>query len=365
MINPSDVILEGNAQVVEEKDFETQRQEMGLQIRNSPEVQELALKIDVGNPQSVLLFGQEAAEEISKFSDMILRETTKNEVTESGNMLKDLAGIMKSFEPKDFEDKKPTVLRKMFNKVGTNMEKLLNKYQTMDKNIENVFVQVKEYEKEIQKSTYTMEDMYDENAKYYMELEKYIAAGESIRDTTLNEWLPELQAATEAGDPLAMQRYNDAKDFVELIDQRIQDLEMAKMVSVQTAPQIKLIQKGNYNLMRKINSALVVTIPVFKNGLAQAITMKRQRIQANSLRALDETTNQMLMRNAENISANSIDITKLAGESSIRMETLETTFQTIMSGIEETILLEEDNRKKREEGRKQISNLTLQLKEKF
>jgi uncharacterized protein YaaN involved in tellurite resistance len=136
---------------------------------------------------------------------------------------------------------------------------------------------------------------------------------------------------------------------------------MAKMVSLQTAPQIKLIQRGNYNLLRKIGSAFVITLPVFKSGLIQAIAIKRQKIQADAMRALDEKTNEMLLRNAENIAAQSVDIARLTSGSSIKIETLEKTFETIMRGIEETRQIEIENKQSREESRKKLLELQNKL----
>lgn len=345
--------------------FDKSNNEISERLANSPEVAKIIKEIDVGNPQSVLMFGQDAAQEISKFSDRILAETSKSTVEDSGKMLKDLSNIMRSFNPKDFEDNKVGLFDKIFKRVNNGIEKILNKYKTMDSDIQNVYSQVKQYEEEIKRANGTMETMYDKNITYYEELEKYIYAGNKIKETTMNEWIPQLESkANASNDPRDLQTLNDARDFYELMDQRIQDLEMAKMVSIQTAPQIKMIQKGNHNLMRKINSAFVVTLPTFKIGLTNAITMKRQKIQADALKALDDTTNEMLIRNAENISLNSVEITKLAGESSVKIETLEKTFDTIMKGIEETMSIQEENTKNREANRTRLIELQKQLKEK-
>lgn len=156
-----------------------------------------------------------------------------------------------------------------------------------------------------------------------------------------------------------------AKDSLEMMEQRIYDLELAKMVSIQSAPQIKLIQKGNYNLLRKIGSAFVVTIPVFKTGIIQAITIKRQKVQADAMKALDDRTNEMLLRNAQNISAQSIDIARLSGSSSIKIETLENTFNTIVQGIQDTMKIEEENKIARQQGRLRLEQLQTDIKNKF
>jgi uncharacterized protein YaaN involved in tellurite resistance len=154
----------------------------------------------------------------------------------------------------------------------------------------------------------------------------------------------------------------NARQALEMMEQRIYDLEMAKVVSLQTAPQIKMIQKGNYNLVRKIGSAFIVTIPIFKSGLIQAVALKRQKIQAEAMKALDDTTNEMLLKNAQNIATQSVEIEKLSGSSSLKIETLEQTFQAILKGIEETKQIQVENQQKREEGKKKLIELQAKLK---
>lgn len=331
------------------------------------DVQTIMKKVDIGNTDSILLFGQDAADGISRFSDKILAETAKSTVQESGKMLKDLAGIMKQFDPKDFseEPKKRGLVSKLFNKASNSIEGMLSKYQTMDKEIQNLFIQIKEYESEIKKSNLSMNQLYDKNVEYYEELEKYIYAGSELRNTAVTEWIPRLkEKADSTKDARDIQEYNEALDFVDLMDQRVADLEMARMVSVQTAPQIKMIQKGNHNLMRKINSAFVVTLPTFKTGLVQAINIKKQKMQAEDFAALDEQTNAMLIRNAENIKDNGVLITRMAGSTSIHIETLETTFDTIMRGIEEIREVEVENRKEQEQNRARLLELQEKIKSK-
>jgi uncharacterized protein YaaN involved in tellurite resistance len=349
---------------VVEVDIAKVQNEVALKVRNSPEVFQIAQKVDIGNTQTVMAFGQEAAMEISKFTDQILATTSKSTVEDSGTMLKDLASIMRSFNPKDFIDKKPGFLDKIFKKVSNEIEKILAKYKTMDGDIQKIYIQVKEYEGEINKSNQTLDVLFTKNLNYYEELEKYIQAGELIKERAITEWIPELEKKSQLGDPIDQQNYLNALDFLEMVDQRVQDLEMAKMVSLQMAPQIKLIQKGNHNLLRKINSAFVVTLPVFKIGLTQAITMKRQKIQADAMKALDDTTNEMLMRNADNIRQNSVDIARLSGGSSIKIDTLEKTFNTIMQGIDETLQIETENKQQRASDRIKLAQLQEQLKEK-
>lgn len=357
---------EDYVQKYDTEDFNEVQNQIVTRMKNSPEVQQIADSIQVADPQAILLYGQDAAEGISRFADRILSETSKDTSQQSSAMLKELASIMKSFNPEDFKEEEPKGrFAKLFNSANKRLEKLKNKYKTMDSDIQTIQTEVKKFEVEIQKANENMAELYDLNVEYYEQLTKYIVAGEMIRDRALNEWIPELEAkATATQDARDMQTLNEAKDFASMIDQRVEDLQMAQLVSSQTAPQIKMIQNGNYQLMRKINSAFVITLPVFKIGLTEAITLQRQQIQAKSLEELDKTTNEMLVRNANNIAQNSVNIARLAGSPSIKMETLQTTFDTIMKGIEDTMVIQEENTRNRIENRKKIEQYQQQLQKK-
>ena len=173
-----------------------------------------------------------------------------------------------------------------------------------------------------------------------------------------------LEALANNGEQINVINYENVKATLEMLKQRIYDLEMAKMVSLQTAPQIKMIQRGNYKLISKVHSAFIITIPVFKNGIIQAIALKKQKLVADSLAELDRTTNELLMKNAENIRSQSVDIAKLTGGTSVKIETLEKTWNTIMQGIEETKSIEDENKRLREDGIVKLHEMTDKLKQK-
>lgn len=350
---------------MQEVDLEKKVNEVAVKLKSSPEVQRLANQLDVRNAQAIMSFGQDTAVEISKFSDKILASISNSSVEDSGKMLQQLNAIMSRFDAKDFEDKKQGIISKIFNRVKDDINRLLDKYQTMDKEISKIYVEIKQYENEITRTNSMLEEMFEKNIRYYEELEKHIQAGYIITDRMKNEVIPQLEQRAASGDQIEAINLQNGLQALEMVDQRIHDLEMAKMVALQTAPQIKLIQRGNYNLLRKIGSAFVVTIPVFKSGLIQAIAIKRQKIQADAMRALDEKTNEMLMRNAQNIANQSIDIAKLTAGSSIKIETLENTFETIMRGIEETKQIEEENRQSRDASRHKLLELQQQLENKI
>ncbi|AKL95894.1 resistance protein [Clostridium aceticum] len=349
---------------VQEVDLDKKAGEVALKLKKSPEVQKIANELDVRNAQAIMSFGQETAVEISKFSDRILSSISNSSVEDSGKMLQQLNAIMGKFDPKDFSEGKQGFISKIFNKVKNDISRLLEKYQTMDKEISKIYVEIKKYESEINQTNLMLEEMFEQNIMYYENLEKYIKAGEIVIHKMKNYIIPELEKQAASGEQMDAINLQNGHQALEMVEQRVHDLEMAKMVALQTAPQIKLIQKGNYNLLRKIGSAFVITIPVFKSGLIQAIAIKRQKIQADAMRALDEKTNEMLLKNAQNIAGQSAEIAQLTSGSSIKIETLEQTFETIMKGIDDTRQIQEENRQNRESSKQRLLELQKQLESK-
>jgi len=336
-------------------DVEEVQHEVALKLENSHEVVALTRQIDMRDANTILTFGNETANEISQFADKILATMRTSTVEDSGDMLIQLNKIMDKFDIKDFEEKKPGFLEKLFNSAKNAIETLLQKYDTMGTEVNKVFQTLKSYEAEINKSNEVLEEMFERNMDYYELLEKYIYAGNQVIQEVKTNHLPMLeQKAQTSGQQLDQVNLNNAHQMLEMLEQRVYDLELAKNVSLQTMPQIKLIQKGNFNLVRKINSAFIITIPIFKQCLTQAITLKRQAIQAKAMSALDEKTNELLLRNAQNTALQSKLTAQLASNSSIDIETLEETWRTIVQGIEETKAIQDEAKQKRIDGTKRL-----------
>ncbi|MBA4537782.1 toxic anion resistance protein [Bacillus aquiflavi] len=346
----------------DDKLTESKVSEIKLALRNEPEVQNLARSIDERDQIQVLEFGKEPAVQISRFSDQILSNMRTTKVEDSGELLKQLGKIMDKFDKKDFEQTSGGLFGKLFKRGEKLVEKLFGKYQTMGQEIDKIYVEISKYQNEMVESTNMLEDMYEQNYQYYLTLEKYVVAGEMKSEELKKNQLPLLESRAANGDQLASMQLDSLKNIIELLDQRVYDLEMAKIVSLQTAPQIRMLQRGNTKLIGKINSAFVTTIPIFKNGLIQAVAAKRQKLVADSMSELDRRTNEMLVRNAQNIAQQSADIARLAGSPSIKIETIEETWNIIMKGMEETKSIEEENKRLREEGTKRLEQLQNNFK---
>jgi uncharacterized protein YaaN involved in tellurite resistance len=349
--------------VIMDNDTEEKVSNLKEELRNSKEVLKMAGDIDVYNSNSILAFGNAPAQEISKFSDKILGSIKSTAVEDSGIIIRELTNIMKKFDKEDFEEKKEGFFSKMFSKSSKVVDSILAKYKSMGSEIDKIYIELNKYKEDIKNTNDMLENLYNQNLQYYKELEKFIIAGNMVVEKLETDEIPKLQIKSQtSGDELDIINLQNAQGAVELFKQRLYDLECAKMVALQTAPQIRIIQKGNYKLVGKIQSSFIITIPVFKNGIIQAVALKRQKVISSSLEELDRTTNELLLKNAENIKNQGIDIARLSSSSGVKVETLEKTWATIMEGIEETKRVEEENRIAREEGTKRLQSMTENIK---
>lgn len=350
--------------VVEQYDIVEDRQHLNEVLVNSPEVDALVSTIEIDNMESIVSFGAEAAEEISKASDIVLNSLNMAQLDESSEMLKVLADIMKKFDIDEIQDN-PSLFGKLFGNLRKQLDKILAKYHTMGEEVDKIYVQLKQYEGEIKQSNRKLDQMFDANVNYYHELVKYILAGEQgCRE--IEAYIAQRQADMEAsGDNSIQFEIQSLQQALMLLEQRTQDLRTAESVAIQSIPMIKTMEFSNMNLVRKINSAFIVTLPVFKQALAQAILLKRQRLQAEAMEALDEKTNEMLVKNARNTVEQSKMTARMASGSSIKIETLETTWRTIVSGIDETQQIQENARKQRIEDQARLEAIKKEFNERY
>ncbi len=343
-------------EVVEKYDIVADRQQMNEQLVNSAEVDALVSTIEVANLETIVTFGAEAAEEISKASDVVLNSMNMSQLEDSSEMLNTLAKIMSKFDIEEIKDN-PGLFGKLFGNLKKQLDKILAKYHTMGEEVDKIYVQLKQYESEIKQSNRKLDQMFEANVGYYHQLVKYILAGEQ-GCKEIEDYIAKRQADMEAtGDGSIQFELQSLQQALMMLEQRTQDLRTAESVAMQSIPMIKTMEFSNMNLVRKINSAFIITLPVFKQALAQAIMLKRQKIQAEAMSALDEKTNEMLIKNARNTVEQSKMTTKLASGSSIKIETLETTWRTIVNGIDETKQIQENARKQRIEDQARLENI--------
>lgn len=354
-----------NIKVAEPQSFSMVDTANGIKsdLMKSDEIDKLVSTININDTNSVVKFGSEAAEEISKASDQVLNSMNMSQVSDTGELLTALANIMNKFDAQELakEEKKG-----LFQNLRKQIDKILEKYTTMGADVDKIYVQLKQYEAEIQQSNVKLETMYTANIEYYKKLVKYIMAGEQAcneLDDYIAEYRQKVADNPDSGTvAMDLQTLEQTRSILE---QRVMDLKIAENVAMQSVPMLKTMQFSNVNLVRKIDSAFIITLPVFKQALAQAVMLKRQRVIADGMKALDDTTNELLVKNADNTVNQSKMIAAMANGNSIQIETLEKTWATIVSGIQETKQIQDEARERRKHDSERLEKLKQEYKEKL
>lgn len=373
MINLQNKTEQEQTQVTEPTTAQTPKENFSLaecrqgyidDFKKTGELEKYTAKIEVFDPNSIVKFGSEAAEEVSKSADVVLNGMNMDQINNSGKMLEALDKIMGSFDIDEVKEDKG-LFGKLFGNAKKKLEKLLSKYNTMGDEIDKIYTQLKVYEGEIEKSNRNLDQMFNSNLEYYHELVKYIAAGEQ-GCKELHEYIEQKEQELATSNNVDLQfEISNLRQAENMLEQRVMDLKTAESIALQSIPMIKTMEFSNANLTRKINSAFIVTLPVFKQALAQAMMLKRQKIQADSMSALDKRTNELLIKNAQNTVEQSKQITRMTNTSSVQIETLEKTWNTIVSGIDETKRIQEEAKRKREEDSKRLDAIKQQYAEKM
>lgn len=345
------------ALVTTSNNLATARDNVKAEIIRSGEAKALSDKLSVNNPQSIVEFGRPIAEDMSRCADEILRRQDMNTIAQATTMMGTLAKIMDKVDIGELKDidKDPGFLERVFNSAQRKLDNMIAKYNNVGTEIEKVCVELRTYEADIEQSNRDLETLYDNGVRSYQELIKYTIAGECALDEVA-AYKQQLEAQA-AADPQAALQLSNVNQAQQLLEQRVQDLRMAETVALQSLPIIKAMEFGNLNLARKINSSFIVTIPVFKNAVAQAMIAKRQAYQAQALKALDDKTNEMLIKNAQNAADNMRMSAQLAGSSAIKVETIEQSWQTIMDGIKDTKAIQGELARQREQDKVKIEEI--------
>ena len=373
MINLQNKTEQEQTQVAEPTTAQTPKENFSLaecrqgyidNFKKTGELEKYTAKIEVFDPNSIVKFGSEAAEEVSKSADVVLNGMNIDQINNSGKMLEALDKIMGSFDIDEVKEDKG-LFGKLFGNAKKKLEKLLSKYNTMGDEIDKIYTQLKVYEGEIEKSNRNLDQMFNSNLEYYHELVKYIAAGEQ-GCKELHEYIEQKEQELATSNNVDLQfEISNLRQAENMLEQRVMDLKTAESIALQSIPMIKTMEFSNANLTRKINSAFIVTLPVFKQALAQTMMLKRQKIQADSMSALDKRTNELLIKNAQNTVEQSKQITRMTNTSSVQIETLEKTWNTIVSGIDETKRIQEEAKREREEDSKRLDAIKQQYAEKM
>ncbi len=345
---------------------ETAKPESAPQIKLSPEeerlVEEFSSKIDISNSQAVLTYGVGSQKKIAEFSENALERVKTKDLGEIGDMLAGVVGEIRSLEI-DEEDKG---FFGLFKKSGNKLANMKAKYDKVEVNVNNISKALEDHQVTLMKDVLMLDKMYELNMNYYKELSMYIMAGKKRLERANNIELPELiKKADETGLPEDTQKAKDFSQMINRFEKKIHDLELTKTVSLQMAPQIRLIQNNDSMMSDKIQSTIVNTIPLWKNQMVIAIGLKHSTDAAKAQKAVSDMTNELLKKNAESLKAATIETAKESERGIIDIETLKSTNKTLISTFDEVIKIQDEGRKKRKEAEAELRNIENEMRTKL
>ena len=329
-------------------------------------IDEFNKKIDVNDSTQILQFGAAAQEKISKFSDSILEDVKTRNTGEVGDLLANLVSQIKSFDKDVSGVGKKNFIEKIFNNAKKEFDFIVAKYSKIEKNIDTIEGGLEKDKLQMLKDITVFDTMYDKNLEYFKEISLYIIAGEKKLDELRNVELPKLvEAAKKSGDQLDTQKVNDMEALINRFEKKIYDLKTTRIISIQMAPQIRLLQNNEAELVEKIQSSITNTIPLWKNQMVLALGINNAKNALKSQQAVSKLTNEMLVKNSETLKQGSIDIARESERAIVDIETLQKTNQDLIETLDSVIAIHEEGRAKRKEAEATLEDIEKELKAKM
>ncbi|MCH6269273.1 toxic anion resistance protein [Neobacillus citreus] len=324
---------------------------------------QLAEQIDPTNHQAMIQYGTQAQGKLLSFSHAMLEHVQQKDVGEIGEIISDLMKRLNEVNPDELKDSKPSFFGRMFGKISSSLQEVLSKYQKTGAQIDRISVKLDRSKNVLLSDIKLLEQLYETNKEYFHALNVYIAAGEIKLEEMHEKTIPQLKREAEAtNDQMKYQEVNDMMQFADRLDKRLHDLKLSREITIQSAPQIRLIQNTNQALVEKIQSSIVTAIPLWKNQVAIALTLIRQRHAVEAQKQVSKTTNELLLKNAEMLKTNTIETAKENERGLVDIETLKKTQENLISTLEETLRIQEEGRHKRRIAEQELATMENDLK---
>ena len=337
-----------------------------LPVERQQQAQELAAKIDATDQQAVITYGSAAQGKLSEFSQSMLNHVQANDVGPVGDSLTELMFRLKEANPDDLRAGEGNVFKRMFGKVKQSIFEITAKYQKIGAQIDKVAVKLDKEKEGLLKDNLMLEQLYQKNKDYFDALNIYIAAGELKMEELQTSIIPAaMKKAEETGDQMDVQIANDYSQFLDRLDKRTHDLRLTRQITIQQAPQIRLIQNTNQALAEKIQSSIHTAIPLWKNQVAIALTLLRQKDAVTAQRQVSETTNDLLKKNSELLKVSAIETARENERGIVDIETLQKTQNDLIETIQETLRIQQEGKEKRHAAEIELETMEEALKQKM
>ncbi|HCS93583.1 MAG: toxic anion resistance protein [Bavariicoccus seileri] len=355
---PKNLDLDSGDEAPKSKLIDTLTEERQQQARA------LAKQIDESNPQAIITYGAAAQKQLSEFSQQMLLHVQNKDTGEIGESLTELMFKLNETDPKELAAAENNVLKKWFGKAKQSVYQMTAKYQQVGTQVDKIALKLKQSKSGLMNDNRTLEQIYQKNKNFYEALNVYIAAGEVKLEELETVTIPQaVSKTTGSKNQMDVQVVSDLRAFAERLDKRNHDLKLTRQMTIQQAPQIRLIQNTNQALAEKIQSSITTAIPLWKNQIAIAMTLFRQRDAVAAQRQVSETTNDLMKRNSEMLKQSSIETAKENERGIIDIETLQKTQNDLLETLEETVRIQQEGRQKRRSAEKELGVMENQLKQ--
>lgn len=357
----------GAIELVEETTVETEPapkaelDENALSPEEKAMVENFSQQIDLNDSNMIVQYGAGAQKKMADFSESALKSVRTQELGEVGALLTEVVGELKNF---DAEDEKGIF---GFFKRGVNKVQALRvKYDKAEKNVERVVKALKDNQMRLMKDNATLDKMYDMNIVYFKELTMYILAGKKKLAEVQNTELPALVAkAEETGRPEDAQAARDLEERIVRFERKLSDLELTRVIAMQTAPQIRMVQNNEIAMIEKIQTTLVNTIPLWKNQMVLSLGIANAADAVKAQNAVNKTTNELLRKNADMLQSSTTQIAEETERGIVDIETLQHTNETLIQTFDDVLRIQQEGRQKRAAAEVEIRRLEDELKSKL
>lgn len=345
-------------ELVLDENKEVQMGSVNFTPEEEKQIDEFSKKIDLANSNIVLQYGSGAQKKISNFSEKTLDTVRNKDLGEIGGLLDKLVVDIKSMDEEEASG--PFAF---FKKQTNKLESLKHRYESTEKNIDVITKTLEDHQITLMKDISMLDQMYELNEDYYKELSMYIEAGKRKLQRTYEEEIPALeQVAQKSNLPMDAQRVNDLRAMANRFEKKLHDLDLTRMVSIQMAPQIRMVQSSNSIMAEKIQTTIVNTIPLWKNQMVLALGMNHTEQAIRAQERVTNLTNELLKSNADKLKQNTIDTAKATERGIIDLETIKHTNDQLISSIEEVRNIQIEGKNKRQAAQAEIGRLEEELK---
>ncbi|MEB8067128.1 toxic anion resistance protein [Mammaliicoccus fleurettii] len=344
----------------------TSTYEKSFSDEDQRKIDEIAKQIKPLDNDGLLLYGQQAQNKLSQFSHQMLTQVQSKDVGPIGSSLRNLMNKLKEVNPDELQKQNKSRLKRIFRRAERSVNEMFSKYQSVGAQVDRISVELQKSQNMLMKDVGLLDQLYEENKAYFDALNIYIAAAEKKRDELKRNELVALENKVKSSNnQMDVQELADLQQYINRLEKRIYDLQLSRQITLQSAPQIRMIQNINQTLAEKIQSSILTSIPLWKNQMAIALTLLRQQGASEAQKKVTDTTNELLLKNSEMLKQNAIRTAEENERGIVDIETLKTTQTNIVDTIQETLRIQEDGTRKRQQAEQELQTLEEDLKTKL